>query len=143
MIGIYGIQNQKNKKIYVGQSKQIKKRWSRHLKELEKNKHNNKHLLRSYKKYGKENFVFFILEECSKEELNIKEEKWINSFPRKQLYNKNFYIVDLSGERNPFFGKKHNKKTRKKLSEINKKNIGEKNSNFGKKWTIEQKKQMH
>lgn len=140
MIGIYGIKNKINNKIYIGQSSEVWKRWARHKAELSKNKHPNKHLLKSYKKYGKENFEFLVLEECLKEELNEKEEKWINNFPKENLYNINFYITDLSGERNPFFGKTHSKKNRIKFSNIAKKNIGEKNPNFGNKWTLEQKK---
>ena len=92
MIGIYGIKNKINNKIYIGQSTKIEKRWTTHKRELNKNKHANSFLLRSYKKYGKENFEFLVLEECSKEKLNEKEEKWINSLPKKKLYNINFHI---------------------------------------------------
>lgn len=141
MIGIYGIKNKINNKIYIGQSSKIEERWTRHKTELNKNKHANGPLLRSYKKYGKENFEFLVLEECSKEELNEKEEKWINSFSKKNLYNVNFYIMDLRGERNPFFGKNHKETSKKKMSEWKKENfLGEKNPNFGKRWTLEQKK---
>lgn len=141
MIGIYGIKNKINEKIYVGQSIKIENRYSRHMMELKKNKHPNKHLCNSYKKYGKECFELLILEECKKEELNIKEEKWINNFPKGKLYNKNFYITDLSGDKNPFFGKKHKFESKKKMSNWKKENyLGEKNPNFGKRWTIQQKK---
>jgi group I intron endonuclease len=109
--------------------------------ELRKNKHSNEHLAKSFNKYGEDNFEFLILEECKKEELNEKEEKWIDSFPRKSLYNINFYITNLRGERNPFFGKKHKSESKKKMSSWKKKNfIAENNPNFGKKWTEEQKK---
>ena len=74
-------------------------------------------------------------------ELNIKEEKWINNFPKNKLYNKNFYITDLSGDKNPFFGKKHKLESKKKMSNWKKENyLGEKNPNFGKRCTNEQKK---
>jgi group I intron endonuclease len=141
MIGIYGIKNKINDKIYVGQSIKIENRRSRHMSELKKHKHPNKHLCDSYKKYGKECFEFLILEECRKEELNIKEEKWINNFPKNKLYNKNFYITDLAGDKNPFFRKKHKLESKKKMSNWKKENyLGEKNPNFGKRWTNEQKK---
>ena len=44
MIGIYKIVNSINNKIYVGSAKNIKKRWSAHKSDLNKNKHHNKHL---------------------------------------------------------------------------------------------------
>ncbi len=69
MIGIYKITSP-SKKIYIGQSINIKKRFSRyktlHLKSQTR-------LERSFLKYGVENHVFEIIEECSLELLNIKE----------------------------------------------------------------------
>ena len=143
MVGIYGIKNKVNGKIYIGQSIKIERRWVTHKTELRKNKHPNQYLLNSYNKYGKDNFEFLILEECEKEKLNSMEEKWIDIFSRDNVYNRNFYITDLSGEKNPFFGKKHSIETKKKMSILRKNNYkGELNPNFGKKQSKEVRLKM-
>ena len=60
-IGIYLIRNKINNKVYVGQSVNIKARWSNHKRELEKGIHSNDHLQKSYNKYGKINFEFKVI----------------------------------------------------------------------------------
>jgi inner membrane protein involved in colicin E2 resistance len=143
VVGIYGIKNKVNGKIYIGQSIKIERRWVTHKTELRKNKHPNQYLLNSYNKYGKDNFEFLILEECEKEKLNSMEEKWIDIFSRDNVYNRNFYITDLRGEKNPFFGKKHSIETKKKMSILKKNNNkGELNPNFGKKQSKESRLKM-
>jgi group I intron endonuclease len=71
--GIYAIKNIINKKVYIGQSNNILSRFSNHKYELNNSKHSNSHLQRAWHKYGKENFIFEILCECSPKELNEKE----------------------------------------------------------------------
>ena len=71
--GIYIIENIINKKVYIGQSKNILLRLSNHKYELCNNKHGNSYLQRTWNKYGEENFTFEILCECTPEELNEKE----------------------------------------------------------------------
>lgn len=61
--GIYQIKNKINNKIYVGSSINIYRRWKEHIRYLNDNTHHNIHLLRAWKKYGKENFEFSIIEE--------------------------------------------------------------------------------
>lgn len=58
--GIYKIQNLINGKIYIGQSKNIEKRWLRHkTTAFNKNDHSyNLPLYRAIRKYGLENFSF-------------------------------------------------------------------------------------
>lgn len=138
MIGIYGIKNKKTNKIYIGQSIKIEKRWDQHKRELRSGKHYNEYLLNSFNKYGENCFDFLILEECLESELNFKEEEWINKFSKTDLYNQNFHIFDLRGFNNPFYGKKHTKESKEKMSKWKSKNfVGEKNPNFGKKWSFE------
>lgn len=75
MIGIYKIENLINHKIYVGQSIHIERRWREHCRP------STRSLISSaIKKYGKENFSFQILEECSRDELNEKEDFYIQKF---------------------------------------------------------------
>ena len=73
--GIYCIENKINHKKYVGQSIDIKSRWTqhRHTSSLVR----DTFLYRAMDKYGVENFDFYILEECQPDELDIKEIYWI------------------------------------------------------------------
>jgi len=80
MIGIYKITNLVNEKVYVGQSKNIKNRKKHHRCLLNKHKHVNNLLQNDWDKYGKENFKFEIVEECSEYKLNEREQYWINYY---------------------------------------------------------------
>lgn len=109
--GIYKITNLMNNKVYIGQSTNIYKRWydEKRLTSI------NKHLKNAFTKYGIDNFSFEILEECSEDELNIKEKEYIErftSFDRECGYNKT-----TGGDTN-FRQKTHtvSKETRAKIS---------------------------
>ena len=62
--GVYQIRNLINQKIYVGSSVNIYNRKSTHFSKLKSNVHTNRHLQNAYNKYGKEYFVFCVLEYC-------------------------------------------------------------------------------
>jgi group I intron endonuclease len=81
MIGIYRIKNLKNKKCYYGSSKNIEKRWRTHLNNLKNGKHHNDHLQRSWDKYGEDNFVFELVEECDETILLELEQKYLDLNP--------------------------------------------------------------
>lgn len=88
--GIYQITCLSNNKIYIGsacgfKSKPVKKngfyrRWTEHIRDLEANKHRNKHLQFAWNKYGKSNFIFDILEFCNQNEASQREEYYINFY---------------------------------------------------------------
>ena len=82
MIGIYKITNLINGHSYVGQSRQIQKRWENHI--IASGNVNdsgyNYPLYRAFRKYGISNFSFEIIEECSVDELNEKEKYWIKFY---------------------------------------------------------------
>lgn len=82
MIGIYKFENLVNHKCYIGQSRDIKSRHKKHLQVMknENDKNYNNHLYRSLRKYGIDNFNFEVIEECSIEELNKREEYWILTY---------------------------------------------------------------
>lgn len=76
--GIYCIKNLINNKCYIGQSQDIMRRWRKEKSVLSgKNPAWNAHLQSAWKKYGKENFEFSILEECPIENLDEREMFWI------------------------------------------------------------------
>ena len=80
MIGIYKIKNKVNGKVYIGQSIRIEKRWIDHKKTLRSNSHRNIYLQNAWNKYGEENFIHEIIEECDISELNDKEIYWIKYY---------------------------------------------------------------
>lgn len=74
--GIYSIQSiKKPGEFYIGSAINIDERWKRHLNELRKGKHGNKHLQNHFNKYGENDLRFFLLEECKHIEL-LKLEQW-------------------------------------------------------------------
>lgn len=119
-IGIYKITNKTNEHCYIGQSRDIFKRWSDHTTAAfnPNDKSYEYPLYRAMRKYGKENFTFEILEECLIEQLNKKELFWIKEFsptynqtiggdyqviPQKLSYEQvkeiqNILIQDIQGE---------------------------------------------
>lgn len=74
-VGIYKITCLKNNKSYIGQSVHIERRWIEHCQPQA-----NSAIALSIKKYGKNNFSFKIIEECLLEELDEKEQYWINYY---------------------------------------------------------------
>lgn len=99
--GIYFIKNIVNNKVYIGSSKDIHKRINSHKLNLFKNKHHSKKLQKSYNKYGKDSFIFDILEICDNQNLEIKEKEWIIYF---DSYKNGYNSTDEVGS--PWRGKK-------------------------------------
>lgn len=62
MKSIYKIENISNGKIYIGSSKDTKRRWKSHQTRLRSGDHHNIYLQRAFNKYGEENFVYSIIE---------------------------------------------------------------------------------
>ena len=79
MIGIYRIKNLVNEKCYYGSSKNIEKRWRRHLNQLRNKTHINCILQNAWNKYGEDNFIFEIVERCELENIFEVEQKYIDT----------------------------------------------------------------
>lgn len=78
--GIYRIVNLKNKKSYIGSSKNIIRRWYIHKSALKNNRHHCIYLQRSWNKHGAQTFKFEIIKELpfvSEEQLLAEELKVI------------------------------------------------------------------
>ena len=77
MVGIYKITNPKGK-IYIGKSKDIKKRWNSYHKLWHCSQQIK--LYNSLKKYSPSNHIFEVLELCNPEELNFREILYIKKY---------------------------------------------------------------
>jgi group I intron endonuclease len=83
--GIYKIRNIINDDYYVGSAKNIVRRWDRHRCGLRNNKHENIILQRAWNKYGEENFIFEIIEECEPNVLLIVEQNYLDLNPKYNI----------------------------------------------------------
>jgi predicted GIY-YIG superfamily endonuclease len=88
--GIYKIQNKTNGKLYVGSSKNIRKRWKSHRAAFRRNKHHNNHLASAFKIYGLNGFRWEVIEFVKVNELHKREQFWLDfyrSFEKENGYN--------------------------------------------------------
>lgn len=99
MCGIYKIENLINGKVYIGKSIDIDNRIRNHKSESF-NPISNSYdtaIHRAIRKYGVDNFSFEVIEECNRDDLNEKEQYWIDYYNTfKQGYN-----MTLGGEGRP------------------------------------------
>jgi group I intron endonuclease len=103
---IYLIENEINSKLYIGQARDPDKRKREHL----RGSSGCPYLKAAIGKYGKDNFDFVILENCSsQEELNTREQLWIQELNTLAPAG---YNLTLGGEGMP----SPSEKTRVKLS---------------------------
>ena len=114
MIGIYKITSPNNK-IYIGRSSNIEKRFKQY-KSFNKSNNSQIKLIRSFNKYGIENHIFEIIEECDIELLNERERYYQEYYdcinPKKGLNCKLQGYGDNSG--------KMSEETKLKISKGNK-----------------------
>ena len=126
-IGIYGIRNLVNGKIYVGKTgMNFGDRWDSHRSLLNNGKHDNPHLQRAWDKYKQENFEFIVLEDCEVDELNDREKYYIKLYKDMGLA----YNIHDGGDEGYNLGKHLSDDTKRKIGEKNRLNgIGRKASN--------------
>lgn len=100
MIGIYKVTNLINNKVYIGQSIHIETRWKSHQNDF--NNVNcsgyNTIFYNAIRKYGIDNFIFEVQEECNIAELDDKERYWIKFYNSYIGFkNCNGYNMTLGG----------------------------------------------
>ncbi len=97
--GIYEILNTVNGKRYIGQSQNMKNRWTTHRRELRKGVHSNPKLQRAWNKCGEVAFKFLPILTCAKSMLDFYEQQLLDKVEPE--YN----IAVAAGA--PMRGRKH------------------------------------
>lgn len=106
--GIYLIQVGDRK--YVGQSINIKTRFTSHKWYLNNNNHKNSIMQNLWNKY-KDKFEFLVLEECDESILNLRESFWIDKL--NTFNDKNPKGMNINGGGD---SRRHSEKSKKKMS---------------------------
>ncbi len=132
MFSIYKVTNTRSNKIYVGLSKDPKKRWNRHMKTAAGNGKKQR-FHEALAKYGSDAFTFEVIEMGieNRELANIREKFWIaefRSFEREHGYN-----GTPGGDGGPtFLGRKHTDEWKRRMSEVQSNRSPEWRENFKK-----------
>jgi len=107
---IYKIKNIIDEKVYIGQTSNFKVRLRNHVSELKRNKHGNEYLQNAVNKFGINNFLFEILEQCNENNVDFKERYWMDFYDSCNR-NKGYNLI-YGGNSN----KHHSKETKIKIS---------------------------
>jgi len=91
--GVYGITHVASGRSYIGSSRDVIGRWACHQKQLSRSKHHSAYLQNAWNKYGKDAFVFVLIERCRLPQLISREQFWID---QAQASNHDFGF-NLSG----------------------------------------------
>jgi group I intron endonuclease len=151
--GIYKITSPSGR-VYIGQSIDIKRRFKEYKKIRCKKQ---VRLYSSFKKYGLINHIFEVIEVCLEQELNTRERYWQDVYKvleerglnckltktedrsgklseniKLKISKSNKGLQNLSGDRNPMWGKKHSAESLQKMKTCKRSYVGESNPNFGK-----------
>ena len=115
---IYKITNIINGKLYIGQTqKTIQERFQAHLKKAQQ--HTNRYLYDAMNKYGYDNFIPSLIEECDNSLLNEREIYWIHYYnTTDKTIGYNMTIGGDGGD--TWTNNPHKEITSKKISQHNK-----------------------
>ena len=146
---VYRITNTVNGKIYIGKTcnKNPSNRWLRHLAVAKSRRTDNNTyqiLHKAINRYGKENFLFEIIEECASNDLGCEREIfWIAHYKSNvHQYGKKFgYNLTAGGDGS--LGFRHSQKSKDLMSQSRKgTRLGEENTFYGKHHTEEAKQKI-
>lgn len=108
--GVYRIVNKINGKYYIGSSIDIDKRWKYHLSESKQNRYKYP-LYNAIRKYGKDNFILEVIQQCDISDLEYIEQTYLD----KHVGNKTCYNISNSVFA-PMRGRTHTTATKTKIS---------------------------
>lgn len=113
--GVYKITNLANGKVYIGSSVNCELRWQQHTNDILCSRHHSKHMMSAWKKYGKDNFQFEIIETADGREMLLEREQyWLDIL--KPFIPMNGYNTCRKAD-SPL-GTKHSAATRKKIGDV-------------------------
>lgn len=88
---IYALRCKNNGRLYIGRTYRLDERIKTHFQELKSGRHTNQLMLEDFKKYGRDNFEVYVLEENIPYAETNKEYEYMrkyNSFDEKYGYNR-------------------------------------------------------
>jgi group I intron endonuclease len=131
--GVYMILNTVSKMIYIGSTKNFRRRCNGHRYELNNGKHRSRHLQNSWNKYGQDAFEFLVLEHIWTPSDLLGREQWWIDYLRAAKRGRGYNLAPVAGST---LGFKFSDAMRANLSAIRKgkprspewrKNIGDAN----------------
>lgn len=81
--GIYRIFSCATNEVYIGSSKNFKKRFTQHKSNCQHHRHCNKKLQAIHDKYGWKNFIMEVIEECEEDKLQEREKFHLSQIDNK------------------------------------------------------------
>lgn len=157
--GVYRIRHIDSDRCYIGSTAtSFSRRWSEHRRDLNNQRHHCSRLQNAWNKYGADAFVFEVLLYCDPEDCVTFEQMAIDSYEpeyniclvagnslgyrhTKEAIEK--IKANSIGENNHFFGKRHSKDTKSKISKSRQGRFsGANNPFYGKKHTDRSRETM-
>lgn len=120
--GLYTIICLSHHKQYIGQSNNVPNRLSKHLSELNYNRHFCKELQNDFNLYKQNNFIFqrlALAEGLDRKLRETIETNLIQSIPKQFLYNQFSSLSERTGNKNGFYGHKQTNEAKRKISLAN------------------------
>lgn len=110
--GIYKITCLANEKVYVGSAVNLDRRYKEHFKSLEKGKHPNQYLQKTFNKYGSESFTFEVIEFIDDVRYLIRAEQvWLDYYKASDR----LYGFNICPKAYSCLGVKRSEETRAKI----------------------------
>lgn len=169
---IYKIECKITNTVYIGQTKNLKRRFDDHKYKLRHSEHYSEFMQNDFDIYGEENFIFEILENVPDNKLDERERFWIKEYPKiynkenggirdKQLADETKSKLSIKAKKRyktharflntpeaikkrsiSNTGKKRNEAFKRKMSELASSRTGEKNSFYGHKHSKETRRKI-